>query len=396
MTLPAFASLLELPPDPLLGVLAAYRADPRAEKFDLGVGVYKNEAGETPIFRAVKAAEARLIARQSTKVYEGPRGNLDFCAAIERFVFGGAADVAGRAVSFTTPGGCGALFIGAGLIRRMGAKRIWVSDPTWPNHPNVVRANALEVKTYPYMDETGALAREALFAALEHADTGDGIIVQGACHNPTGIDLTVSDWSRLGALAKSRGLILLIDCAYQGFAAGLEDDMTGVRACLESAGEALIAYSCSKNFGLYRERTGAILALASHADTAAAIASHAADLARASYSMPPAHGAGIVAEILSDAGLRSDWEAELNAMRARMQSLRRALADALVCETGSNQLSRLAHETGMFSLLPINAEKAAQLAQLDGLYMPSSGRINIAGLSDAMIAPVARRLASVL
>ncbi len=395
----SFSALAQLPPDPLLGVLAAYRADARAEKFDLGVGVYKNDAGETPIFRAVKTAEARLLSKQNSKVYEGPRGNLEFCAAIEDFVFGAEAPARaeGRTVSFTTPGGCGALFLAVSLMRRMGVKNIWMSEPTWPNHPNVVRSLGLGIKTHPYIDAaSGGLDFAGMIGALETAMPGDGVLVQGPCHNPTGIDLTHAQWRTLGQVVHDKRLVLLIDAAYHGFAGGLSEDMAGIRACLAACGEALIAYSCSKNFGLYRERTGCFLALAPDRKSADAAASHVADLARASYSMPPAHGAGIVAEILSDAALRADWEAELAAMRTRMIGLRLALSAALVRETGSNALSRLAHENGMFSLLSIDATTAARLAKHDGLYMPSSGRINIAGLSDAMIVPVAQRLASVL
>ncbi|MFN4025028.1 MAG: amino acid aminotransferase [Hyphomonas sp.] len=376
-----FSPLSTLPPDALLGLMTAYRADERSEKFDLGVGVYKDEKGETPILSAVKKAEAKMLAAQTTKVYEGPRGNTDFCAHIERFVFGEdhPALAEGRVLSFTAPGGCGALFLGVGLMRRMGTRRVWVSKPTWPNHPNVVKSLGLGVKDYAYARD-GAFYKLGALADLSAAEPGDGVILQGPCHNPTGIDPSAEDWRELGRIARERRLIVLLDVAYHGFASGLDKDMDGVRAFIEEAGEAMISYSCSKNFGLYRERTGCFLAIGETAEGIAAASTHIADMGRATWSMPPAHGAGIVAAILDDPALRKEWEEELTAMRLRMISLREALSDALVERTGSNLLAALKSQNGMFSQLPISAENTAKVRELDGVYMPSSGRINIAGL----------------
>ena len=376
-----FSPLSTLPPDALLGLMTAYRADERSEKFDLGVGVYKDENGETPILSAVKKAEAKLLAAQTTKVYEGPRGNTDFCGHIEKFVFGKdhPALKESRVLSFTAPGGCGALFLGVGLMRRMGTKRVWVSKPTWPNHPNVVKSLGLEVKDYAYARD-GAFYKLGALADLSTAQRGDGVIIQGPCHNPTGIDPTTEDWRELGKLCKDKGIIALLDVAYHGFAAGLDRDMDGVRAFIQEAGEAMISYSCSKNFGLYRERTGCFLAVGTDPEGIAAATTHVADMGRATWSMPPAHGAGIVATILDDADLRAEWEAELSEMRLRMISLREQLAEELVSHTGSNLLGALKHQNGMFSQLPISAEDTVKARELDGVYMPSSGRINIAGL----------------
>lgn len=376
-----FSPLSTLPPDALLGLMTAYRADERSEKFDLGVGVYKDEKGETPILSAVKKAEAKLLAAQTTKVYEGPRGNTDFCGHIERFVFGEdhPALEEGRVLSFTSPGGCGALFLGTGLMRRMGTRRVWVSKPTWPNHPNVVKSLGLEVKDYAYARD-GAFYKLGALADLSAAEPGDGVILQGPCHNPTGIDPSTDDWRELGRVAREKRLVVLLDVAYHGFASGLERDMDGVRAFIEEAGEAMISYSCSKNFGLYRERTGCFLAIGETAEGIAAATTHVADMGRATWSMPPAHGAGIVATILDDPDLRAEWEEELSAMRLRMISLREALSDALVQRTGSNLLAALKEQNGMFSQLPISAEDTARVRELAGVYMPASGRINIAGL----------------
>ena len=391
-----FSTLTALPPDALLGLMAAYREDPRDEKFDLGVGVYRNEAGETPVMSAVAKAEERILKAQTTKVYEGPRGNTDYCAAIENFVFGeGAAAVKeGRTLSFTAPGGCGALFLGTGLMKRMGVKKVWVSNPTWPNHPNVVKFTGLDVAEYAYADpETGELDLDAMLTDIAKAERGDGLIIQGPCHNPTGIDLTVEDWRKVGALVKERGLIAMLDVAYHGFANGLDEDVAGVRAFIETAGEALISYSCSKNFGLYRERAGCFMAVGESAEGIAAAATHVASLARASYSMPPAHGAAIVATILGDAELRAEWEAELTQMRERMISLRKSLAEQLVSKTGSNRLGAVAHQNGMFSQLPLSKDAIAAMREKSGLYMPNSGRINIAGLNTKDIPAIAEIIA---
>lgn len=388
-----------MPPDALLGLMMAYREDPRSEKFDLGVGVYKNDAGETPVMSAVAKAEARILAAQTTKVYEGPRGNTDYCDAIERFVFGEDAPARreGRTLSFTAPGGCGALFLGTGLMKRMGVRKVWVSNPTWPNHPNLLRSFDLEVGQYAYADpETGMLDLPAMLADLEQAAPGDGVIVQGPCHNPTGIDLTISDWKTLGAFAKERGLVVMLDVAYHGFAHGLDEDAAGVRAFIEAAGEALIAYSCSKNFGLYRERAGCFLAIGETAEGIAAATTHVAALARASYSMPPAHGAAIVATILGDTELRAEWEAELSEMRERMISLRKALAGELVSRTGSNRLATIGQQNGMFSQVPVTVDQVTAMREQAGLYMPNSGRMNIAGLNLGDIPKVAEILAGQL
>ena len=395
----AFSPLSPLPPDALLGLMTAFREDDRAEKFDLGVGVYKDEAGNTPVMSAVAKAEALMLQRQTTKVYEGPRGNVDFCTAIEDFVFGvdAPARKEERTLSFTAPGGCGALSLGVGLMRRIGVKKVWVSDPTWPNHPKVVQSAGLTTGSYRYADpDTGTADRAAMLEDLARAERGDGVIVQGPCHNPTGIDLTLEDWRTLGAFVKERGLIVMLDVAYHGFAHGLDKDIAGVRVFMEAAGEALISYSCSKNFGLYRERAGCFLAMGETAHGIAAATTHVADISRATWSMPPAHGAGIVATILGDAALRAEWEAELTSMRERMISLRKALSGELVNRTGSNLLASLAMQNGMFSQLPVTPQAATKLREEAGLYMPGSGRINIAGLNLKDIPRVAEIIATAL
>jgi len=392
-----FAELSTLPPDALLGLMTAFRADPRTEKYDLGVGVYKDLAGETPILSAVKKAEARLLAAQTTKVYEGQRGNSDFCAHIEDFVFGKdhPARQEGRTISFTAPGGCAALFQGVSLMRKTGAKRVWISKPTWPNHPNVVRSLRLEVMEYAYTRD-GEFYRLGMLADLSAAERGDGAIIQGPCHNPTGIDPGMDDWKALGELVKEKGLLVMLDVAYHGFGQSLDRDMDGVRTFMDAAGEAMVAYSCSKNFGLYRERTGCFLVLGETPAGIAAATTHVADNGRATWSMPPAHGAGIVATILGDAQLRIEWENELNAMRTRMNGLRESLSDALVSATGSNALAALKAQNGMFSQLPVSAAQTGELREKHGVYMPASGRINIAGLNPNDIPALSQILSAYL
>lgn len=378
------------PADALLGLMTAYREDARPEKIDLGVGIYKDETGHTPVMRAVAKAEALMLQRQETKAYEGPRGNADFCNAIEDFVFGAeSADrKAGRTLSYMTPGGCGALFIGVGLMKCTGTQRVWVSRPTWPNHPNLVRSQGLEVAEYDYAED-GVLALDAMLASLAAAQPGDGIIIQGPCHNPTGIDLSLDDWRAVAELCVSKGLLPMLDVAYHGFSHGLIEDMAGVRVFMDAVPEVLLSYSCSKNFGLYRDRTGCFLLKGAGADAVQAASTHVAGLARTSYSMPPAHGAAIVATILGDAALRVEWEAELTVMRERMIGLRRALSEALVSRTGSNVLGKLSEQNGMFSQLPVTAAAATAMREEDGLYLPGSGRINIAGLRTEQIDRIA-------
>lgn len=392
-----FDGLTPLPPDALLGLMVAYRADPRGEKFDLGVGVYKDLGGLTPVFSAVKKAEAKMIAAQDTKVYEGQRGNTDFCGHVEDFVFGKGhpARKEGRVISFTAPGGCGALFQGISLMRKTGTRRVWVSRPTWPNHPNVVKSLGLEVKEYNYA-VNGVFSPTRMLEDLLQAEEGDGVIIQGPCHNPTGIDFPAGFWKQLGELVRGKKLAAMIDVAYHGFADSLDEDMKGVRAFIAAAGEAMIAYSCSKNFGLYRERTGCFLVVGESRAGIDAAYTHVADNGRATWSMPPAHGAGIVATILSDAALRAEWETELTAMRDRMKTLRTSFSEALVAATGSNELAQLRLQNGMFSQLPVSAAQTAELRDKHGVYMPTSGRINIAGLHPDHIPRLAEILAPYL
>ncbi len=388
------------PADALLGLMAAFATDPREAKIDLGVGVYRDETGQTPVMSAVKAAEERLLTSETTKVYEGPRGNGAFCDAVEALLLGEGAPARAeqRVISFATPGGCGALFVAMMFVGRVSLEgRIWASDPTWPNHAHLARSTGREMLSYRYVDaQTGAVDFPAMMDDLRQARPGDILLIQGPCHNPTGIDLTPQQWAYLGGFCATQMLLPMVDMAYHGFAGGLEEDASGIRAFLANVPEAMISYSCSKNFGLYRERTGCLLLQAETSAEAGAAATHLADISRAVYSMPPSHGAAIVATILNDPELRRDWEAELTQMRMRMTDLRARLAAALAEKTGTDRFATVATQKGMFSQLAMAPHVPDLLRLQQAVYVPASGRINIAGLNTSIIDDVAGRLAPYL
>lgn len=387
-----------LPPDPLLGLITSHRDDPRDVKVDLGVGVYREEDGTTPIMKAVQQAELQLASNGQTKSYEGPRGNEHFCESIESLLLAGAREsLKPRLASLATPGGCGALYLGIQLAKRAaGHPRVWISDPSWPNHNHLAASSGLETASYGYLDEKqNTLDFTAIVTDLKRAKRGDIVVLQGPCHNPSGVDLTLDEWKTLAYLVLDLGLIPIIDVAYHGLGHGLDQDMDGIRAALSILPEAIITYSCSKNFGLYRERTGCLIILAETEQQAYAATTHAADIARACYSMPPAHGAAIVATILNDAALRATWTDELEFMRQRLKNLRSIFSDALCTACQTPDFKRIGSESGMFSLLPMRSTQAQELAEQYGVYLPGSGRINIAGLTQETTPIVANAYQSV-
>lgn len=390
--------LQPLPADPLLGLMVDYRADARSDKMDLGVGVYRDETGVTPLMDAVGRAEARLAAEGRSKVYEGPRGNLAFCSHIEELALGGGRDALGdRLTSFATPGGCGALFVAMGLVARASpAARVWMSAPSWPNHPKVASAVGLTSVDYRYYNPgAGRSMAAAMLEDLEAAAPGDAVLIQGPCHNPTGADLPLPAWDSLAALCAERRLMPVIDLAYHGLGEGLEDDAAGVRAFIAASPQALLCYSCSKNFGLYRERAGALMMVGETPAAIAAATTHAADLARTSYSMPPAHGPALVATILGDDDLAQSWRDELASMRARIEDLRTGLVAALSSALDADRFAAVGEQKGMFSMLPLPDGGPARLRSDYGIYLPDSARINVAGLRQDQIAPFARAVANV-
>jgi aromatic-amino-acid transaminase len=376
-----FDRLEEQPADALLALIALANADPRPEKIDVGVGVYRDAAGNTPILRAVKAAERRLIETQETKAYLGSQGDARFVELIKPIVFGEAAASDERIVGVQTPGGCGALRLGAELIVRADRQaRIFVGQPTWPNHQPLIGEAGVEMVEHPYYDKQSRTIRfDAMMDALGQARAGDLVLLHGACHNPTGADLDLDQWRAVADLVADRGLIPFVDLAYQGLGNGLAADAAGTRLVVAAAEQALVAQSCDKNFGIYRERTGALFVKGSSAKTAATAFGNLLALARTMWSMPPDHGAAAVRIILDDAGLRADWRAELDEMCARIRSLRARIA------AFDPRLEYIGGQNGMFSMLPLSPEAVLALRKSHGIYMAGSGRFNVVGLSDESV-----------
>ncbi|MGK2915843.1 MAG: aromatic amino acid transaminase [Porticoccaceae bacterium] len=395
-----FASLKPLPADPILGLLAAFRGDPRDHKVDLGVGVYKDDKGATPIMMAVKEAEARFQRSEDTKSYIGPAGVPEFNDGIRDLMFGGdhAALTDNRVRTVLTPGGCGALRVGAELLKRCAPDTtIWVSDPTWANHMPLLGNAGLKLAQYPYYDQaTSSLKFDAMMATLAKVGSGDVVLLHGCCHNPCGADLSPTQWREVAALAQRNGFLPYIDLAYQGFGQGLDEDAYGVRLMAESVPEVLVASSCSKNFGLYRERVGSLSVVGANAAVADAALTHINNVVRGNYSMPPSHGGAIVGVILYDQPLRQSWERELASMRDRINGLRSLLVARLAEKGAPRDFAFIREQRGMFSFLGISQQQVARLRDKYGIYMVDSSRINIAGVSLDNIDYVAEAIVAVL
>ena len=392
-----FEPLDVLPPDPILGVTAAFRRDTYPLKVDLGVGVYRDERGVTPVPAAVREAERALLAEQSTKTYVGPAGNAEFNARIVELALGGLAATLGeRIATIQTVGGCGALRLGAELLRASDpATVIHVSTPTWANHEPLVGSSGLRLERYPYYDPARrAVDFDAMHDALDRLPAGAVVLLHGCCHNPTGADLTPAQWDTLAGTCERRGLLPFVDMAYQGFGDDLETDVAGLRALAARVPEFVLAISCSKNFGLYRERAGALAVVARNAEAARAVATHQARLARRMYSMPPDHGAAIAARVLGDPALRRQWAEEVAAMVARMKALRALLADRLALRRPHDDFGWLTRQRGMFSLLGLEPAALQALRERHHVYVPPDGRINVAGISDLNVDYVADAWAS--
>jgi aromatic-amino-acid transaminase len=366
-------------PDPLLKIIKMFREDPRADKIDLGVGVYKDAGGNTPVMKAVKDAEALLLATQRTKTYVGQQGDVDFLKLVSQLVFG---DVGRDLVSIQAVGGTGALRLGCDLLRESGAKRVVLPQPCWPNHPSIVRAARLEPVDAPFFDiAEQRIDMDALIGSFAQLERGDAVILQACCHNPLGADFTLPQWVELADALNARGIIPFLDLAYQGFGDGIDEDVAGLRTVVERAPEAVIAVSEAKTFGIYRERVGALFVKAS--ETARpAVMSNLAAIARANYSMPPDHGAAIAREILANAALRQCWRDELDQIRTHIKGTRAALAAQRV---NSLPMHLIAAQKGMFSTLPLSEAQVATLREQHGIYMTDAARINVAGLARADI-----------
>jgi aspartate aminotransferase len=395
-----FETLKPLPPDAILGIMTLFRADQHPGKIDLSVGVYQDEQGRTPVLASVKRAEQAVIDAQQSKTYVAIAGNAGFNQGVEELLYGKdhAALAAGRVATVQTPGGSGGLSVAGHLLARAKPNaRVFISDPSWPNHVPLLKLAGLNLETYPYYDYARhRVDFDAMLAKLDKASAGDLVLIHGCCHNPCGADLSHEQWEALAQLCERKGLVPFIDLAYQGLAEGLDADAFGARLMASRLPEVVVVSSCSKNLGLYRERVGAASFVSANAEAAKLVLANASNVARGIYSMPPDHGAAIVSRILHDPALRAQWVKELEEMRTRLNSLRRLLVDKLAARETPVDFSFIAKERGMFSFLGITKEQVIRLREEFHIYMVESSRVNIAGINHGNVDKVADAIAAVL
>ncbi|HAS8400377.1 TPA: aspartate/tyrosine/aromatic aminotransferase [Vibrio vulnificus] len=395
-----FEKVVAAPADPILGLTEEFKKDPRAEKINLGVGIYKTEQGETPVLATVKKAEAALVETEKTKSYLTIEGTAEYALAVQKLLFGADAELinAQRAKTAQAPGGTGALRVAGEFIKRqLGDVKIWISNPTWANHHGVFRAAGLETVEYAYYNpETKDKDFAAMLADLEKASAGDVVLLHGCCHNPTGIDPTAQEWEALAKLVADKGLLPLFDFAYQGFAKGVEEDAQGLRTFAKFNKEILVASSFSKNFGLYNERVGAFTLVAESQEIAETAFSQVKAIIRSIYSNPPAHGSAVVTHILNDAALRAEWEAEVAEMRDRIQEMRELFVATLKEEGVAADFSFIERQNGMFSFSGLNKDQVARLKEEFAIYIVGSGRISVAGMTKSNMGPLCKAIAAIL
>ena len=366
------------PPDALLALIKLFQADDRSDKIDLGVGVYRTGQGDTPVFQAIKKAEERLVREQDSKAYLGPEGDMGFVNALMPYLFGKDATRGGRISGMQTPGGTGAMRLALALAQKAGVSRVHLGLPSWPNHAQILKDLGLETIGFDHAAADGGADIDAVLSAIRSGQRGDAVLLHGSCHNPTGIDYTKEQWNAIaGALADSQ-VLPIVDIAYQGLGHGMEEDAYGLRTLLAAVPEALIAQSCDKNFGVYRDRVGAFYVMAETSSAIDPIMSNAAALARANWSMPPDHGGAAVRVILRDEQLTGLWLDELETMRGRLREVRAKLAEAGTA--GAIDLTPLGRQNGLFSVLPLAKSQIETLCDDYAIYMAGSGRINVAGL----------------
>lgn len=380
-------------PDALLALIRLHAADPREDKIDLGVGVYRTEDGATPVFAAIKAAEQQLVDKQDSKSYLGPEGDTGFVNALMPYIFGRDATMGGRIAGMQTPGGTGAVRLALALVQKAGVRRVHMGVPSWPNHAQILADLGLELAAFDHANADGSANLDAVLAAINGAGDDEAVLLHACCHNPTGIDYSADQWESVADAFAASGTFPIIDSAYQGLGQGLEEDAAGMRAVLAKVPEAFIAYSCDKNFGQYRDRVGAFYILGEGQDTLDTAATNANALARACWSMPPDHGGAAVRIILRDPDMTKAWLAELDDMRARMRQVRDALAKA--GSAGRIDLTPLGTQNGLFAMLPVTKDEVTTLRDDHGIYMAASGRINIAGLTTANLPKFISALAAV-
>ncbi|WP_338562630.1 amino acid aminotransferase [Erwinia sp. E_sp_B04_7] len=395
-----FERIAAAPADPILGLADLFRADDRPNKINLGIGVFKDETGKTPVLTSVKKAEQYLLENETTKNYLSIDGLADFGKCTQELLFGKESVIvsAKRARTAQTPGGTGALRVAADFIAtQTSAKRIWVSNPSWPNHKNVFESAGLEVCEYQYYDAANhALDFDGMVSVLREVKAGDIVLFHGCCHNPTGVDPSAEQWTKLSEMSLANGWLPLFDFAYQGFARGLEEDAEGLRIFASSHQELIVASSYSKNFGLYNERVGALTLVASEASVADTAFSQVKATIRANYSNPPAHGAAVVATILSNAELRALWEQELTDMRQRIHRMRQLFVNTLQEKGAKGDFSFIISQNGMFSFSGLTKDQVIRLREEFGVYAVNSGRVNVAGMTPDNMAPLCEAIVAVL
>jgi aspartate/tyrosine/aromatic aminotransferase len=392
-----FEHIQAAPPDPILGLTAAFREDPNPKKINLSVGVYQDSSGKTPILESVRKAGQLLLERQKSMSYLPIDGSPAYAAAVQRLMFGEGHEVekSGRAATSHTPGGTGALRVAADLIHQQFPKAtVWMTQPTWPNHPQIFAAAGVPTKSFPYFDaKTNSLAFDEAVAAIREMPAGDVILLHGCCHNPTGIDPTPDQWNKLADAVYSRGILPLLDFAYQGFADGIDEDATGLRAFARPGAELLVCSSFSKNFGLYCERVGALTVVGKDKARAATVQSQVKAGIRANYSNPPAHGAELVTTVLGDADLRTQWEKEVAEMRGRINGMRELLVKTLKAKGVPGDYSFITRQRGMFSFSGLTPPQVETLKQKYAIYIVGSGRINVAGITEQNVGPLCDAIA---
>lgn len=395
-----FEKISAAPADPILGLTEEFKNDPRSEKINLGVGIYKNESGNTPVLATVKKAEAILLEKETTKSYLSIPGTAEYGLAVQQLLFGADSSIISdkRAKTAQAPGGTGALRVAAEFIKRqLGDVKVWISNPTWANHNGVFAAAGLEIAQYSYYNaETKNMDFDAAVTDLSTAAPGDVVLLHGCCHNPTGIDPTAEQWLQLAKLCVEKQLLPMFDFAYQGFAKGVEDDAEGLRIFAQYCEELLVASSFSKNFGLYNERVGAFTLVAKNAEQAETAFSQVKSIARVIYSNPPAHGAAIVTEILNDAALRAEWEQEVADMRDRIQEMRTLFVQTLKDLGVDADFSFIERQNGMFSFSGLSKDQVARLKEEFAIYIVGSGRISVAGMTKSNMLPLCKDIAAVL
>lgn len=394
-----FQSIEAAPVDPILGLTDAYKADPNPEKINLGVGVYQDESGVTPVLPSVVEATQRVTAAETTKSYLPIPGAPEYGAAVQQLIFGADHEIiaSGRAATSHTPGGTGALRVTADFLKaNLPGATVWLTDPTWANHPAIFAAAGVKTDKLPYFKpETNGLDFGALLTALNRVPAGDVVLLHGCCHNPTGIDPTAKQWKAIADTLADRGVLPILDFAYQGFGVGVEEDAAGLREFARPGAELIVCGSFSKNFGLYRERVGAATFVASDAEATARVQSQVKRTIRTIYSNPPAHGAALVSTILADADLKTQWLAELAGMRDRINGMRTQLVEKLAEHGAAGDYSFIRHQLGMFSFSGLSKEHVAKLRTKHAIYLVGSGRINVAGITPTNIDRLCAAIAAV-